>query len=118
MGRSRRCLALPPLQSLGPSLMALLVYLAQQLQRQPHQRTKRNSVFSKPCSPCSSPRPTPRPRPQHPPPPSVVVCSEAGSLVVPAMTRQPQQPQQQHRPQPPPQPPPNVEVFLEGDFFA
>merc|ERR1712010_204586 len=88
------------------------VYLAQQLRQRPQQRTRRNSAFSKPCSPSSSLRLPPAPPPQHPPPPSVVVCWEAASLVVPAMTRRP-------RPRlPPPPRPPSVEGFLEGDFFA
>merc|ERR1712172_159805 len=96
-----------------PSLMALLVYLAQQLQPPPHQRRKRNLVFSKPCFRCSSLLPTPPPPPQHQLPPSVVVFLEVASLVVPAMTR----------PQPPPQPlqpppPPSVEVFWEAVFLA
>merc|ERR1712032_512858 len=73
------------------------------LQPPPHQPTKRNLVFSKPCSPCSSLLP-PQPPPQHLPPPNVAAFWEVGSLVVPAMTRPP--------------PPPNVEVLLEGDFFA
>merc|ERR1712037_753435 len=42
----------------------------------PKPRPVLDSVFSKPCSPCSSPRPTPQPQPQQPPPPSVVVCWE------------------------------------------
>merc|ERR1719397_448741 len=144
--KSRRCLASLPLQNLGLSLMALLVYSAQQLQPPPHQPTKRNLVFSKPCSPCSSLLP-PQPPPQHLPPPNVAAFWEVGSLVVPAMTRPPppqllqppppqsveafleeafsaaqamtrrQPPPPQPR-QPQPQPPPNVEVLLEGDFFA
>merc|ERR1719397_1993352 len=117
--KSRRCLASLPLQNLGPSLMALLVYLAQQQQPPPHQPTKRNLVFSKPCSPCSSLLP-PQPPPQHLPPPNVAAFWEVGSLVVPAMTRPP--PPQLLQPPPPrqpqPQPPPNVGVLLEGDFFA
>merc|ERR1719397_1799796 len=113
--KSRRCLASLPLQNLGLSLMALLVYSAQQLQPPPHQRTKRNLVFSKPCSPCSSLLP-PQPPPQHLPPPNVAAFWEVGSLVVPAMTRPP--PPQLLQPPPPPPPPPNVEVLLEGDFFA
>merc|ERR1711990_1122106 len=102
--KSRRCLASPPLQNLGLSLMELLVYSGQQRRRPPHQRTKKNLVFSKPCSPCSSLRP---------PPPSVEVFSEEGSLVAQTMTRQPPPPRQHQQQQPP-----NVEVFLEEDFFA
>merc|ERR1711990_814025 len=122
------------LQNLGPFLMALLVYSAQQLQQPPHQQTKRNLVFSKPCSPCSSLRP-PQPPPQHLPAPNVAVFWEVGSLVVPAMTKLPRLPQLLQPPppqseetflvaqamtrlqppppqpqQPQPQPPPNVEV--------
>merc|ERR1712212_442521 len=82
--------------------------------RPPHQRTKKNLVFSKPCSPCSSLRPTPPPPPQHQPPPSVVVFWEAASWAVPAMMRQPPPPPRL----PQRQQPPNVEVFLEEDFFA
>merc|ERR1712142_701199 len=111
-----------------------------------HQPRKRNLAFSKPCSPCSSLLP-PQPPPQHLPPPNVAAFWEVGSLVVPAMTRPPppqllqppppqsveafleeafsvaqamtrlQPPPPQPR-QPQPQPPPNVEVLLEGDFFA
>merc|ERR1712112_632634 len=88
--KSRRCSASPPLLNLGLSLMALLVYLAPQPQRLLLQRTKRNLVFSKPCSPCSSLQQRPPPPPQRLPPPSVVVCWEVVSLV--AMTK-PQQPQ-------------------------
>merc|ERR1712080_253856 len=110
--KSRRCSASPQLLSLGLSLMALLVFLAPQPQRLPLQRTKRNLAFSKPCSPCSSLQRTQPQPPQRPPPPSVVVCWEVVSLVVPAMRRQPQQlPQQQ-------QPPQSVEVSLEGVSFA
>merc|ERR1712112_397349 len=90
--------------------MALLVYLAPQPQRLPHQRTKRNLAFSKPFSPCSSLQQRPPPPPQRPPPPSVVVCWKVVSLVVPAMMRQPQPPQQL-----PQQPPQSAEVYLEGD---
>merc|ERR1712112_126383 len=93
--------------------MALLVFLAPQPQRLPHQRTKRNLAFSKPCSPCSSLQRTPPPPPQRPPPPSVEVSLEEVSLV--AMTR-PQQPQPPQRHQP--QPPPSVEAFLEEGSFA
>merc|ERR1712192_140847 len=94
--------------------MALLVYSAQQLQPPPHQRRKRNLVFSKPCFHCSSLLPTPPPPLQHQLPQSVAVFWEVASLVVPAMTRRPPPPQ---RPlQPPPQP--SVEAFLEGAFLA
>merc|ERR1719397_2127405 len=106
--KSRRCLASLPLQNLGPSLMALLVYSAQPLQQPPHQPTKRNLVFSKPCFPCSSLLP-----PQQPPAPNVAVFWEVGSLVVPAMTKLPRPPQLL---QPPP--PQSVEAFLEGAFLV
>merc|ERR1719397_258459 len=105
--KSRRCWASLPLQNLGLSLMALLVYSAQQLQQPRHQQTKRNLVFSKPCSPCSSLRP-PQPPPQHLPPPNVAAFLEEAFLAAQAMTR-PQLPPPQPR-QPQPQPPPNVEV--------
>merc|ERR1712045_1068820 len=104
-----RCLASLPLQNLGPFLMALLVYSVQQLQPPPHQRTKRNLVFFKPCFLCSSLQP-PQPPPQQLPQPSVAVCWEVGSLVVPAMMKLP--PPQLLQP-PPPQ---SVEAFLEGAF--
>merc|ERR1719397_1956496 len=111
--KSRRCLVSLPLQSLGPFLMALLVYSAQHQQPPPHQPTKRNLVFSKPCSPCSSLRP-PQPPPQHLPPPNVAGFWEVGSLVVPAMTKLPPRPPQLLQP-PPPQ---SVEAFLEEAFLA
>merc|ERR1719237_539289 len=92
--------------------MALLVYSVHQLHLPPHQQTKRNLVFSKPCSPCSSLRP-PQPPPQHLPAPNVAVFWEVGSLVVPAMTKLPRLPQLL---QPPP--PQSVEAFLEGAFLV
>merc|ERR1719234_2468399 len=74
---------------------------------------KRNLVFSKPFSRCSSLRPIPPPPPQHLPQPSVAVFLEAGSSVVLAMTRPPLPPQPL---QPPP--PPSVEVFSEEVFLV
>merc|ERR1712200_304770 len=77
-----------------------------------HPPTKRNLVFSKPCSPCSSPPRTPRPPRPPPPPPSVAVSLEVGSLGVLATTKRP--PAQ--RPQLPPLR--SVVDFLEGASSA
>merc|ERR1712083_826526 len=108
----KRCSGSPPLLSQDQSLMALPASWVPQLQQSPHLQTKRNLVFSKPCSLCSSLPPTPPPQRRHRQPPSVVVFLEVASLAVPAMMRPPR-PQQ---PQPPP--PPNAVASLEGDFFA
>merc|ERR1712226_1296031 len=112
LGKSKRCLGSPPLLSQDQSLMALPASWAPQLQQSPHPQTKRNLVFSKPCSLCSSPPPTPPPQRRRRQPPSVVVFLEVASLAVPAMPRPPRR----QLPQPPP--PPNAVVSLEGDFFA
>merc|ERR1712226_1813644 len=112
LGKSKRCLGSPPLLSQDQSLMALPASWVPQLQQSPHPQTKRNLVFSKPCSLCSSLPPTPPQRRRPRPPPSVVVFSEAAFWGAQAKQRPPRR----QLPQPPP--PPNAVVSLEGDFFA
>merc|ERR1711881_206438 len=112
LGKSKRCSGSPPLLSQDQSLMALPASWVPQLQQSPHPQTKRNLVFSKPCSLCSSLPPTPPPQQWRRQPPSVVVFSEAAFLGAPAKQRPPR-PQLPQLP-----PPPNAVVSLEGDFFA
>merc|ERR1712180_479726 len=113
LGKSKRCWGSPPHQNPGQSSMASPAFLVEKPRRQPpHPPTRRNLVYSKPCSPCSSPPRTPRPPRPPPPPPSVVVSLEVGSLGVRATTKRP--PAQ--RLQLPPLP--SVVDFLEGASSA
>merc|ERR1711881_35167 len=89
LGKSKRCSGSPPLLNQDQSLMALPASWVLQLQQSPHPQTKRNLVFSKPCSLCSSLPPTPPPQRWRRQPPSVVVFSEAAFLGAPAKQRPP-----------------------------
>merc|ERR1712180_209228 len=115
LGRSKRCWGSPLHQNPGQSSMASPAFLGEKPRRQPpHPLTRRNLVYSKPCSPCSSPLRTPQPPRPLPPPPSVAVSLEGGYLGVRVRRRQQRQQPQRRRQQLQP----SAEVSWEEDFFA